>query len=252
MSYFGNALHSNRLCDTIATILFKGTPMQKLITMLTLQQQLNDATNGKGWEAGLTKNGKRIDWRRCIYLEAAELIESYPWKHWKNIDAQPDYENIKIEAVDIWHFVMSEALRRNKIEKEASIEVLADAISHESGYQAFASGECRLYPDYYAEIAVVEELIHALFCETSVETLVSQFFKVASLAGLDLERLYQLYIGKNILNSFRQDHGYKEGSYIKIWRGEEDNVVMQRILAQRPDISPEALYHALEEAYPKQ
>ncbi|HFS82753.1 MAG TPA: dUTPase, partial [Epsilonproteobacteria bacterium] len=49
--------------------------MNKISQMLTLQQELNDATNGKGWEKGITKNGKLIDWKRCIYLECAELIE---------------------------------------------------------------------------------------------------------------------------------------------------------------------------------
>ncbi|MCK5855130.1 MAG: dUTP diphosphatase, partial [Sulfurovaceae bacterium] len=58
--------------------------MSQILQMLSLQQQLNDATNGENWEEGVTKNGKKIDWRRCIYLEAAELVESYPWKHWKN------------------------------------------------------------------------------------------------------------------------------------------------------------------------
>jgi hypothetical protein len=52
--------------------------MNKIRQMLTLQQQLNDATNGEGWEGGTTKNGKVIDWKRASYLECAELIESYP------------------------------------------------------------------------------------------------------------------------------------------------------------------------------
>ena len=50
--------------------------MDKILQMLLLQQQLNDATNGEGWEKGTTKNGKLIDWKRCTYLECAELIES--------------------------------------------------------------------------------------------------------------------------------------------------------------------------------
>jgi len=224
--------------------------MQKIKTMLTLQQQLNDATNGTGWEKGITKNEKHIDWRRCIYLEAAELIESYPWKHWKNIDARPDYENIKIEAVDIWHFVMSEALRLYKIEDKGSINALAEAITQEDGYQALTSDAPTTYTDHYEEIALVEDFIRSLFCNDSIEVLVSKFFTVAKLSGLDLNSLYALYIGKNILNRFRQDHGYKEGSYIKEWAGREDNVVMQEILEQQSDISPEVLYQKLEEAYP--
>ncbi len=52
--------------------------MSKVLTMLKLQQKLNDETNGVGWESGVTKQGKQINWRRCIYLETAELIDSYP------------------------------------------------------------------------------------------------------------------------------------------------------------------------------
>jgi len=224
--------------------------MKKLTTMLTLQQQLNDATNGTGWEKGITKNGKRIDWRRCIYLEAAELIESYPWKHWKNIDASPDYENIKIEAVDIWHFVMSEALRLYRIEEKEGIEELAASIAKEDAYKVFKEGQKAAHTDPYQEIETVEEFVRSLFCDVPVETLTSKFFTVARLSGLTLESLYKLYIGKNMLNSFRQDHGYKEGSYTKIWQGKEDNVVMQEILEREPDITPDALYSALEAAYP--
>jgi len=218
--------------------------------MLTLQQELNDATNGKGWEEGLTKNGKQINWRRCIYLEAAELIESYPWKHWKNIDAKPDYENIRIEAVDIWHFVMSEALRLYQIKEQGSIEDLAIAITQEEGYRNFVEDKKETYDNLYAEIAVIEDFVKSLFCSEPIEVLVSKFFGVAQLSGLDLEKLYLLYIGKNILNTFRQDHGYKEGSYIKLWGGREDNIVMQEILENTPDISPEILYTKLQKAYP--
>jgi dimeric dUTPase (all-alpha-NTP-PPase superfamily) len=224
--------------------------MEKIKAMLTLQQQLNDATNGQGWEKGHTQHGKSIDWRRCIYLEAAELIESYPWKHWKNNDAKPDYENIKIEAVDIWHFVMSEALRLYKVEEKGSIEDLAMAISQEEGYRGFVDNASVTYQDHYAEIAIVEDFVKSLFCNEPIEVLVSKFFGVAQLSGLDLEKLYLLYIGKNILNTFRQDHGYKEGSYLKLWGGREDNVLMQEILESHKDISPEMLYKKLEEVYP--
>ena len=66
--------------------------------------------------------------------------------------------------------------------------------------------------------------------EDSTEKLMEAFIDVAVQSGLNLDALYTLYVGKNILNKFRQDHGYKEGSYIKIWNGEEDNVIMQRLL----------------------
>lgn len=225
--------------------------MDKILQMLELQQQLNDATNGLGWEEGLTKNGKIIDWKRCTYLECAELIESYPWKHWKNIDARPDYANIKIEAVDIWHFIMSQGLEDYKKGDLGSIETLANNINSLSNFDTFSGELKEHFKDYYEQIAVVEALMRILFCGGSTEKLMAAFIDVAMQSGLNLDTLYTLYVGKNILNQFRQDHGYKEGTYIKIWNGKEDNVTMQSILEENENITPDALYKALEEAYPK-
>ncbi len=224
--------------------------MTEILQMLKLQQQLNDATNGEGWENGITKNGKLIDWKRCAYLECAELIESYPWKHWKNIDADPDFENIKIEAVDIWHFIMSQALADYKNKVLGTVEELADNIVNLPNFDAFREPTVTTEKDNYEQIETVEEMMRTLLCGGSTEKLVMQFIDVAMQSGLNLDSLYKLYIGKNILNQFRQDHGYKEGSYIKEWHGEEDNVTMQRILDHTPQISPEELYRKLEEAYP--
>ena len=218
--------------------------------MLILQQQLNDATNGEGWEKGITKNGKLIDWKRCSYLECAELIESYPWKHWKNIDASPDYDNIKIEAVDIWHFIMSQMLQDYKIDRKGDIEILTEAIESLPNFTAFTKTVTPTHKEYYEQIGVVENLMRVLFCDESPEALMEAFIDVAMQSGLNLDTLYQLYIGKNILNQFRQDNGYKEGTYIKIWNKEEDNVVMQRIVENDPETNPEKLYRALDEVYP--
>lgn len=225
--------------------------MDKILQMLELQQKLNDATNGLGWENGMTKNDKPIDWKRCTYLECAELIESYPWKHWKNIDATPDYANIKIEAVDIWHFIMSQGLEDYKRENLGSIDTLARNINDLPNFSTFTQELKENFKDYYEQIAVVENLIKILFCGGSTEKLMEAFIEVAMQSGLNLDTLYKLYVGKNILNKFRQDHGYKDGTYIKIWNGQEDNITMQNILEAHDNISPEELYSKLEEAYPK-
>ncbi|HEO98377.1 MAG: dUTP diphosphatase [Campylobacterales bacterium] len=225
--------------------------MDKILQMLMLQQQLNDATNGEGWELGVTKNDKVIDWKRCTYLECAELIESYPWKHWKNIDAEPDYANIKIEAVDIWHFIMSQALEDYKIKHLGTIEKLAADINALPNFASFDADIMPTEKNHYEQIATVEELIRVIFCGEGTQKMMESFINVAIQSGLNLDALYQLYVGKNILNQFRQDHGYKTGTYIKIWNGQEDNVIMQGILEENNEISPEELYRALEEAYPK-
>ena len=226
--------------------------MNRILEMLKLQQQLNDETNGLNWENGITKNGKIIDWRRCIYLEAGELIESYPWKHWKDINAKPDYENIKIELVDIWHFIMSETLRVYKTENLGSIEDIAYMIVNLSQFNEFESDNIIIDDlDIYREMALVEDMIRVLFCQNSINELINSFLITSSSLNLKLSELYRLYIGKNILNRFRQDNGYKYGAYIKVWNGKEDNTIMQNILDKNGNITPDELYNKLKELYRK-
>ena len=85
--------------------------MNYIEQMFDLQRQLNDHTNGVMWVDGITKENRKISWYRCIYMEAAEAIDSFNWKHWKSINTDPDWANIKVELVDIWHFIMSESIR---------------------------------------------------------------------------------------------------------------------------------------------
>jgi hypothetical protein len=70
--------------------------------------------------------------------------------------------------------------------------------------------------------------------------------------GLEADSLYTAYVSKNILNHFRQDHGYKTGEYVKMWRGLEDNAHMEELLQTldaTSDALPARLYEALERRY---
>ena len=53
-----------------------------------------------------------------------------------------------------------------------------------------------------------------------------------------------------MLNRFRQNNGYKEGSYKKNWNGREDNEVMSEILSNGVSTIDE-IYAALECEYKK-
>src|SRR5690606_39018794 len=50
--------------------------------------------------------------------------------------------------------------------------------------------------------------------------------------GMDWQDLFCQYVGKNVLNFFRQDHGYKDGTYRKIWDGREDNAHLVEVMAE--------------------
>ena len=69
---------------------------------------------------------------------------------------------------------------------------------------------------------------------------------------LSAEDLYRHYVGKNVLNFFRQDHGYQDGTYIKEWQGREDNEHLSELLESLDATAagfPEAVYEGLASRY---
>jgi len=224
--------------------------MDKILLMLQLQAQLNDATNGDNWTTGITKNGKKINWNRCIYMECAEMIDSFSWKHWKSINQEPDWDNLQIEVIDVWHFIISLAIENYSKELKGGIEDLALNISLLESFSKVDTDELA-YASQDEVIAKVENIMRLVLSKDSLELeeLLSEFFDLVNMSGLNLQTLYRLYVGKNILNQFRQDHGYKDGTYIKIWDGEEDNVVMKRIWEEDSNIKPDMLFKELSKLY---
>ena len=224
--------------------------MDKILLMFQLQAELNEATNGNKWTEGVTKNGKQINWQRCIYMECAEMVDSFSWKHWKSIDKEPDWANHQIEVIDVWHFIMSLAIENYAQNLKGGIEELNLMVSDLESFTQLQT-QSENFASQDEVIAKVENIIRlAIDTEAlELETLMSEFFDLVVMSGLNLESLYRLYVGKNILNQFRQDNGYKDGSYIKVWNGEEDNVVMKRIWEENGDIKPDLLYKELTKAY---
>lgn len=220
---------------------------QAINEMLSMQNALNEMTNGASWRSGQTQLGKVIDWRRCIVMESAELIDSYPWKHWKAVDAQTDIENVRVELVDIWHFLLSLALENLDSDKVSTIlnKALTDSADTEFDLATLSVIEqVRIH-----EIMMAIALQGVEVSDEYLAALAEAFFNSCKVAGLNFDELYQIYMAKNVLNKFRQDHGYKEGSYIKEWNGKEDNVVMFEIISQMQTFSGDELYIGLKESY---
>jgi dimeric dUTPase (all-alpha-NTP-PPase superfamily) len=224
--------------------------MDKLLLMFQLQAELNESTNGPDWTSGITKNKKVINWRRCIYMECAEMIDSFSWKHWKNIDQEPDWANLQIEVVDVWHFIISLAIENYAKTLRGTVDTLALNAAELKAFEQINITETA-FATQDEIIVKVEELMRISLAkgELELEALFENFFDLVVLSGLNLETLYRLYVGKNILNQFRQDNGYKDGSYIKVWDGQEDNVVMKRIWEENADIKPDMLYRELTKIY---
>lgn len=176
-----------------------------LLTMLDLQDTMNAKVHPQWREQGNA-------WHRAIWVECAELMDHYGWKWWK---AQtPDSEQVELELIDIWHFGLSIALERG-----GSLDEIADDIVKQLDLSA-CEGDFR----EAVEVFALQTLLTKTFD-------VPSFSKLMVLADLSFESMYSRYVAKNVLNIFRQDHGYKEGSYIKVWAGQEDNEHLMDILA---------------------
>ena len=213
--------------------------------MLSMQNTLNEMTNGMDWRSGVTQLGKTINWRRCIVMETAELIDSYPWKHWKAVDAQIDIENVRVELVDIWHFLLSLALEH--VELDEATDLLSDALKN---HQLDDSNELTVIQQIEKhEAMMLLALKHDAVTAEYLSLLTQAFFDSCEVAQLSFEQMYQIYMAKNVLNKFRQDHGYKEGTYIKEWNGKEDNVVMFEVIEQMQSFSGDELYMSLKKTY---
>jgi len=235
-------------CLPLAALLEESSSFpHKLEEMFLLQKKLNDETNGVNWELGINKYDKEINWIRCIHMEVAELIDSTPWKHWKNIDSKTDLENIHIELVDVWHFLMSYILQETNIPKAVSLvntHCIYESVEIENIDTKLIVSEAEKLS--YIAFAIQTGNMPAF---SGVERFIDQFFRCCKVAGLSFTWLQKIYIGKNCLNKFRQNNGYKEGTYIKIWDGLEDNVAMMEILNDIENISFDLMYSKLQERY---
>lgn len=200
---------------------------QALVNMLTMQHNMNTRVH-ENW---ISQN---FEWYRAAWIECGELIEHYGYKWWKK--QEPDMEQVRLEVIDIWHFGMSALFRDGK-----SIDQLATEIADElAGHQPTGAGVRE----------ATEEL--ALYCLQTKSFSPSRFWDLMLASGLDFDSLYSAYVGKNVLNFFRQDHGYKEGSYIKNWAGREDNehlVDLVAALDKDAENFADQVYEALEGRY---
>jgi len=198
---------------------------------LELQDKLNKRIN-ENWR----DIRKSEDFYRAIWLESAEAVESLPWKWWKKVE--PNWDNVNIEIVDIWHFILSLVLKEN-VEMDNFYKGLNEDFkdSNIDGYLANKYFEFK-----YTENLDKSHLIIFLFERVAEYALrediksVLFWFGVLVKNSITFEKLFNLYIGKNLLNHLRQELGYKDGSYKKVINGMEDNEYLMKLLEETKDI----------------
>ena len=199
-----------------------------LKTMLSMQDRMNTRVH-TDWI------NQQFEWYRAVWIECGELIDHVGYKWWKKQEA--DMDQVRLEVVDIWHFGMSALF-----DATTDLDALARRIEVDLYHAEPETSDVRL-----ATEALALDSLHTKSFS------VPCFAQLMLACGLSFEDLYRHYVGKNVLNFFRQDHGYKEGTYVKEWTGREDNEHLTELMASLDADSPsfpDDVYQALRERYP--
>ena len=199
---------------------------QKIISMLSMQDKMNTKVHAQWRE-------QNFQWYRAIWIECAELLDHYGWKWWKK--QTPDVDQIALELVDIWHCGLS-LLLISDLSEEDIVNRVCSAFDQSEYEGDFAND--------------LED-----FTERTLSTKdfdVEQFSRLMVGINMDFDTLHVGYIGKNVLNFFRQDNGYQDGTYNKQWNGVEDNEHLVDIASTLDTSSPDfadILYQKMQDRY---
>lgn len=207
--------------------MFDSKQAQAIKTMLELQDGMNSKVHPQWIE-------QQFAWYRAAWIECAELMDHYGYKWWKQQHC--DLEQVQLEVIDIWHFGMS--------------AMFTPGVSHEQLAEDIVASLKGWAPQRDDVLSATEAL--AAHCLNEHGFSVPLFWDLMTASGLSFDDLYRQYVGKNVLNFFRQDNGYKEGTYKKLWQGREDNTHLVEILneldAGATDFA-DNVYKALGERY---
>ena len=208
--------------------------------MFSLQKTMNTKVDPEWIRA-------RYPYLRAVAIEGAEAIEHHGWKWWKKQDK--DLAQLQMELIDIWHFLLSEFLLRHEGDEHKALAHLTEHLKAINSQSNLDFDNQNIQVDSCDLIRKLELLIGTAIAGR-IE--LSLFESIMTDCELTWTELYCQYIGKNVLNIFRQDNGYKKGSYKKIWRGKEDNEHLVEILNSLDPSSTdfkEQIYLSLKRAY---
>ncbi|MEM7543217.1 MAG: dUTP diphosphatase [Pseudomonadota bacterium] len=200
--------------------------IEKCSIMLAMQDQMNCHVD-QDWL------DRKREWYRAIWIECGELMEHHGWKWWKH--QKSDREQALLELVDIWHFGLSLWITAERDHRAAARHIMAQ------WRDAANAGEFLEEVENLARVALVHQRLD-----------IGALKALLGLLDCDFDDLYRAYVGKNVLNVFRQDHGYRSGEYIKVWNGLEDNEVLTEIARELDSDAPnfrDAIYEALQARY---
>ena len=196
------------------------------------QDKLQEITIGKDWKS------VNNDYPLASSVEMVEAIDSLGYKWWKK--QKIDLENVKVEFIDSLHFTMCAILQLNP--SDTSYDFINEWIKENMNNK-----ECDVTKQELIDTCkgVIKHSLDGDLLSTILSILIG-----LDMLGLTQRDITELYIGKCALNAFRQLNGYKDGTYIKVWKnGKEDNVYMQRIVKELDVVTYDKVLEKLKDEY---
>lgn len=266
------------------------------------QHKVMNTIAGENYFELTTNKDRVIRLENTLYDECSELLNSFNWKHWKDVNGKHDLKNALTESADLLHFISTIILitKYNSSDKQAA-EVIKYLELDADQLKTISNNVDDLFNNYkrnvvigrlpapdtlskedtinivtgyitsvnevavYANSHYTDGTIYNILTErnnrvdndiadnvllfTSFKLIVETYILCDYLGIGDPDELRSAYMAKAVLNTFRVQNGYAEGTYIKIWDGQEDNEVLHSILEEDSSLTGDALLNKLEERY---
>jgi hypothetical protein len=187
-----------------------------------LQKMFNDDI-APGWITDTS--GKKYDYWMAVLDETVEVLNSKHWKWWKDKQkmGEIDWDNIKVELIDLFHFILSLS-----IQSRTENMIFSQLIALELNKDTVSKFDDNFFKDFWDEFLMA---VHMKMLPVAIVKLVDFWYR----AGGDANQLFKEYRIKSALNKIRQEFGYKDGLYEKQWldidsgQRVEDNVMAWKI-----------------------
>lgn len=230
--------------------------MNKIILdILGRQHNLNIMFCGESYSKNVSeKTGKKIVFGKGLLDETLELMNSVSWKHWDKSNKY-DKHNMVTECIDAIHFLNAIFLQdviNVDYRKNLMLDtVFADRVVEKYQFLLETRGGL-LTPSSVKDDSDDLDVLIILLSKVATN---SMYYRCKNIYGVienvpidsrfinDIivayayvlhylnvelevtpELMHKKYIIKNVLNKFRQDNGYREGTYKKVWKIDEDNL----------------------------
>lgn len=147
-----------------------------------------------------------FDWETAVNDECLEILGHLGWKWWKDNYKQGITEankpQIKLELIDLLHFVVSSRLENSPEPEYGFLDIVINTAFEPAHY------------GFYESVKILQQ--DALHYGITGDTVIF-LSRLMHLLDMDAQEILETYTQKYVLNKFRQDHGYKDGSYVKEW-----------------------------------